>query len=186
MSSKKQIPPAPAFPSLRSAWLHLQKAGFKISNGKIYKDKASGAIPVQADGSVLESDIRDYAATLERKTANIDNLNDVQVRKAEKDVTFKDIKIKKMQFEYDRLKGKYIPRSDFEAEMAARAGIFDSGFRLLFNRKAREWIALCGGKVEKTAEFISALNQALDEQLTNYATLSVFQVLFTDKKEKEE
>lgn len=178
MTNNKNIP---SFPSLRAVVKHLDDAGFQVSKSKISRDKKKNLIRVNDDGTVFETEVRAYAALLDRKEGSIEDLSDVHARKAAKELESLNWKIKKQQFELDREVGKYIPRKDFEAELAARAAIFDMGFRHVFNVQAREWIALVGGKPEKTSDFLAALNRVLDEQLNSYATTRTFQVMFSDE-----
>ena len=168
------------FPSLLAAMENLASAGYKISKSKIYRDKDKNFIRVNTDGTVPETEVRAYAATLERKGGSIDDLNDIHNRKTGKEIERLEEQIRKLRFDREKEQGKFIPRGEFESELAARAAVFDSGFRHAFNVKAREWIALVGGKPEKAADFLLALNQALDEQLTSYATTRTFQVMFED------
>lgn len=172
----------PSFKSLLQVYQHLKNAGYKIGKSKLYEDAKKGAIRVNPDNSVLETEVRAYAGTLARVEGDIQDLNDVHNRKAAKDVELTDIKIQRAQFELDKELGKYIPRVDFEAELAARAVIFEAGFRHLFNVRAREWIAIVGGKVDKTADLLHALNTSLDEQLNSYAGTQTFQVLFEEER----
>lgn len=160
---------------------HLYDAGYKISDSKIYRDKKAGLLKVNSNGTVDEAEVRAYAAGLHRREGNIDDLSDLQHRKSDKELKILEIKEKKMTFELGRDMGKYIPRNEFEAELAARAVVLESGFRHFFSVKAREMIAIVGGKVEKTADFLQALNDGLDEQLNQYASTDVFQVLFDEE-----
>ena len=175
----------PKFESLRAVAKHLDVAGYKTSKSKISRDKQKGLIRVNQDGSVFETEVRAYAALLPRKDASIKDLSDVHARKTAKEVESLNLKVERQQFELEKEKGKYIPRQYFEAELAARAVVFDSGFRHMFQVKIREWIALVGGKPEKAADFLLALNQALDEQLTSYATTRTFHVLFEANEEND-
>ena len=168
------------FASLFAVVDHLSSAGFKISKSKIYRDKDKNRIKINQDGTVPETEVRAYAATLERKEGDIGDLNDIHTRKTAKEIERLDEQVKKIKFENAKEQGKYIPRVDFEAELAARAGVFDTGFRHAFDMHVREWIALVGGKPEKSADFLLALNRVLDEQLNNYATTRTFQVIFTE------
>ena len=65
------------FSSLREAVRHLQAAGYKISKSKISRDKGKNLIKVNGDGTVPETEVRAYAATLERTAGSIDDLNAV-------------------------------------------------------------------------------------------------------------
>lgn len=166
----------PAFKNRRSVYLHLKEAGYEVSRGKVYGDFDKGLIRMQMDGTVLEVDVRRYA-----QNHLSDILKDIQSVKSRKEVEKLDEQIAKLRFEREKEMGKYIQRKDFEAELAARAAVFDSGFRHLYNTKAREWIGLVGGKPEKSADFLQALNQSLDEQLNTYATTQTFQVMFSEE-----
>jgi hypothetical protein len=168
------------FSSLREVVRHLQQTGYKVSQSKISRDKIKNLIKVNSDGTVPETEVRAYTATLTRVEGNIDDLNDIHAKKTSREVDRLDEQIAKLKFERKKEEGKYIPKADFEAELAARAAVFDTGFRHAFNIHAREWIALVGGKPEKSADFLQSLNKILDEQLNNYATTKIFQVIFTE------
>ena len=172
----------PSFSNRRSVLLHLQKAGYQISRSKLYEDFKKGLIRKQVDKTVLESEVRAYiiAGNLKRVDGSLEDLSDLQTQKSKEELKKLKEQVAKLQFEREKDQGKYIPRNEFESELAARAVVFDSGFRHAFNVKAREWIALVGGKPEKSADFLQALNEMLDEQLTSYATTRTFHVLFID------
>lgn len=170
----------PVFKSTLQVLEHLRAAGFKVSDSKIYRDKKTGLLNVNPDGTVDEADVRAYAATLQRIGGNIDDMSDLSAQKTDKEIKILKIKEKRMQFELEREMGQYIPRKDFEAELAARGVVIEAGFRHFFSIKAREMIALVGGKVEKTADLLLMLNNGLDEQLNQYASTDVFQVLFDE------
>ena len=171
----------PSFKSLHQVLQHLKTAGYKIGKSKLYEDAQKGAIRTSPDGSVLETEVRAYAGTLARVDGDIQDLNDVHNRKAAKDVELTDIKIRRAQLDLDKELGKYILRKDLEQELAARAMIFENGFRHLFATQAAEWIAMVAGKPDKLPDFMRELNQALDSQLSAYATTRTFQVLILDE-----
>lgn len=181
-----QVVSLPTFPSRRSVFFHLVSAGYKISIAKVYRDFKKGLIRKEMDGTVLETEVRAYAANLERIDGSIKDLSDLQAQKSREELRKLREQVAKLRFEREKDHGKYIPRQDFEAELAARAVVFDSGFRYLFQVKAREWISLVGGKPEKTADFLAALNQALDDQLTTYATTKSYHVTFVSDKPSNE
>jgi len=171
----------PSFKSLHQVLQHLKDAGYKIGKSKLYEDAKKGAIRINPDNTVLETEVRAYAGTLARVDGDIQDLNDIHNRKAAKDVELTGIKIQRAQLELDKELGKYIPRNDFEQELAARAMIFENGFRNLFATQAAEWIALVAGKPGKLPDFMRVLNQALDGQLSSFATTRTFQVIVLDE-----
>jgi len=172
----------PVFSSLREVVRHLTQAGYKVSKSKISRDKKKNAIRVEPDGTILESEVRVYAGTLERARGDIKDLSDIHAQKTAKEVESIELKIAKQQFDLEKETGRYILRRDFEAELASRAVVFDAGFRHMFNMKVREWIALVGGKSEKSSDLLDKLNQALDEQLNSYASLKTYHVIFSNEE----
>jgi hypothetical protein len=180
-------PVGPTFPSLLDACEHLKKTGYRISKSKLYRDRDKNYFKVNADGTVPEAEIRAYAAEhLPKSRASLQDLDDIHAVKTRREVERLEKQNEKLQFELDRERGRYIPRLDFESELAARAAVLESGFRNLFNVRVREWIALVNGKPDRSADFLSALNQGLDEQLNIYATTKVFQVIFEDRDDDPE
>jgi len=172
----------PSFPSMRAVVKHLDQVGFKVSKSKLSRDKTKNLIRVNPDGSVPESEVRAYAATLERKDGTIDDLNDIHARKTEREVKSLDLKIEKQEFELGKEKGQYIPRRDFEAELAARAVILETGLKHLYTTRVGEWIALVVGKPEKAPDLLQALYHSLEEELSGYATTRIFQVMFLEDR----
>jgi len=173
------------FSSLLQVMEYLIGKGYKVSKSKIYRDAENGKIVVASDAagnkSVTALAAWEYAEKhLEKTGANKKDLKDLQARKLMNAIRNQDMEFEKKRFELDRDRGKYVPRSDLEAELAARAVIFDSMWRHLFNTRVRTWIALVNGKAEKAADLLAALNEALDQLLNEYATTKQFQVLFEE------
>lgn len=169
------------FKSQREIVRYLDRLGFKISKSKLSRDKKRGLIKVNEDGTISKGQIIEYSASLERKGADEAPPAELQAKKTAREIDILELRADRIQFEMARDKKKYIPRKDFDAELAARAVVLESGLRHFFSVKVREMIALVGGKVEKTADFLQALNDGLDEQLNQYASTDVFQVLFDEE-----
>jgi hypothetical protein len=168
------------FGSTRQVLQHLDSAGYKISDSKIYRDKQAGLLRVNSDGSVDEAEVRAYASTLQRRGGNIDDLSDIHQRKADKEVSLLELKEKKLRFELDKDMGRYIPRGDFELELAARAVIFGTGLKHRVRSKITEWVALVAGKSEKGADLMECIEAEIEAELSEYATTQTFQVMFLE------
>ena len=177
--------PGPSFVSLHAVVDHLKGAGYRISKSKIYRDKDKGTIRVNPDGTVLETEVRAYAATLDRLVADIGDLTDIHAIKTQRDVELREEQIKKLRLQRKVEEGKYIPRKDFEAELSSRAVVLDSGLRHMVQMKAAEWVALSCGKTEKIPELILAVNQELDRLMNGYASIESYHVMFHGDGEVE-
>lgn len=184
LSSPEDCGTAPSFPSLLKVLEHLTRSGFRISKSKLYRDRDKSLIRVNPDGSVLESEVRAYAASsLERVAGNIDDMSDIQVRKALKDMEFREEQILKIRQAREVNEGKFIPRRDFEAELASRAVVMEVGFRQHYRLNVGRWIALVGGKREKSAELLDELTRGLEAQLSSYSNMDTFLVMYEGEKE---
>ncbi|EMS79185.1 hypothetical protein [Desulfotignum phosphitoxidans] len=175
-------PAGQAFPSLLDACEHLKKVGYRISKSKIYRDRDKNFFKVNPDGSVPEAELRAYAAEhLPKSRASLNDLDDIHAVKTAREVERLEKQNEKLQFEMDRERGKYLPRRDFEAELAARAVILETSLKHLFNTRVGEWIALVGGHPNKSPDLLQVLHNSLEEELSNYASTQTFQVIFTEE-----
>ena len=159
---------------------HLTAAGFKVSKSKIYRDQGKGMIRVNPDGTVPETEVRAYAATLERVAGDISDLSDLHAKKTAREVESLEIKIAKQKYELEKDQGKYIPRQDFELELAARAAILGNGLTHRVRSKVSEWVALVGGKPEKSTDLLESMETEIELELSEYATTKTFHVLFLE------
>lgn len=175
MTDDKYIP---KFKSLRKAVAALYDAGYEISRSKMSRDKKSGIIDFNKDGTVDENEIEKYSRLLKRREASLGDSKENQSKKTDWEIKNLKVKHEKQQFELEKLKGKYIEKALFEAELASRAAIFETGLKHSFSAKVQDLIAIVGGKSEKSPDFLEALNSFLDEELNNYATTKRFHVVF--------
>lgn len=175
------------FTSLLQVKDYLIEQGYKVSKSKIYRDAENGKITAESDAagnkSVSALAAWEYAEKhLEKTGVNKGDLKNLQATKLMQAIKIQEIDARRKTFDLEKEQGKYIPKAEFEAELAARASVLDSGFRNMFNIRVREWIALVNGTPERAPDFLAALNQALDEQLNTYATTRTFMVLFEDSE----
>lgn len=162
----------PRFENRRQVFLYLKKNGYQVSEAKLYRDFDNKKIRMETDGSVLDVQVSNYIQ--KHLNSTIEGLQDI---KNKKEIEKLDEQIAKLRFEREKELGKHIPRKDVELELAARAMVLENGFRHLFTLRAHEWIGMVGGRPEKLPDFLRALNIALDEQLSSYATTKSFKVL---------
>lgn len=178
----------PTFKSLLEVCNHLERTGYRISKSKLYRDRDKGMIRVNPDGTVPETEVRAYASTLERIGGNIDDMSDIQARKIMKELELRDEQVKKLKFQREVEEGKYMPRREFEAELASRAVVLDSGLRHMAQMHVAEWVAMVQGKSGMIPDLIQAMNSEIDRMMNEYATMEHFQVMFqleTDEETEE-
>lgn len=171
----------PTFDNLLRVKEHLNRLGYKVGKSKIYKDRKAGMIRVEADGTVTESAVKTYIrkANLEKpaeKTA--DTGPSVLNQKAEKELQKLEEQIEDLRFKREVARGEYIPRTDFEMELATRAAVLDTGLRHLVHANLADWVALMDGDPKKIPVLLEQINSDLDEKFNEFATMEMFHVIF--------
>lgn len=164
------------FKNVKAVLDFLKSSGFKIQKSKIYEDAREGLLRVQENKSVFGVDAKLYSVTLKREDADSEPA-ELAAEKLRKESLKLDLQNEKLQFELDRLAGKYMPKADFERELAARGAVLDNGLRRKFAVTAQDFIALVGGRLNKTPDIIDFFNRILDEQMNVFATTETFQVM---------
>ena len=175
----------PAFDNLLRAKEHLNRLGYKVGKSKIYKDRKDGLIKIEADGTVKEASVKAYIrkANLENLTekAEADQGPSVLVRKAERELEKLGEQIEDLRFKRSVAQGDYIPRTDFEMELAARAAVLDTGLRHLVHSSLGAWVNMMEGDPKKIPILLQRINDDLDEKFNEFATMKMFHVIFTDE-----
>jgi len=165
-----------SFDSLLAVVSHLESAGYKISKSKIYVDRDRGAIRVNPDGTVPETEVRAYAATLKRINADIQDLNDIHAVKAQREVERLDEQIKKMKFEMEREKGKYVERTEVDLRMVGLLTVMDTNVRQLLDMLMADVCHMLGGDVRKLNQAKDFLEGKMDEMLNQMTRTDAFSV----------
>ena len=168
------------FANTKRVYEFLIAQGWKVSQRAVYNHVKDGKLR-KKDGIFTSRAVSKYAKTfLNRKDSG--QTLPVEHEQLQRDKLTQEIRRLTIQVERDEHKlgveqGRYLPREDFELELAARASVFDAGFRYFFQSMAAEMITLVGGNMKKIPEFIAMLNTKLDEQLNEYATTKEYQVM---------
>lgn len=166
------------FSSLRKATEALYNAGYEVSKSKMSRDKKNGLIDFNSDGSVDQKEVEKYSRLLKKREAALEDNHEKAAVKSDWEIKNLQIQHEKRVFELEKDMGKYIERAMFEAELAARAAILETGLKHYFSSKIQELVTLVGGKPEKSPEFMQRLNALVDEELSRYATTKNFHVVF--------
>lgn len=160
---------------------YLKQQQIKVGKSKLYKDADSGRLRVQADGSVLLSDVELYMRaylTPKQKTSVTADIEELQKEKLELESKKLKEQIAKLEWDREKEAGKYLLRSDFEMELAARAAVLQVTLQQMAESKAYEWIAVCKGDHTKTNDLSAMITAEIAAALDSYASTSSFQVVF--------
>jgi hypothetical protein len=171
---------------------YLQDLGYSVKKSKLYDDCRSGLLRLQPDKSILESAVKDYirhpdSGLVKAAEAGETKASEDLARENLKlDVEHKRVRNEEARFKFDREKGRYLPREDFEMELSSRAAVLDSGLRHAVTVNVAELIEMVGGRQDKRDGFLQAFQELLDAQLNRFASTRTFQVMFLEPEESEE
>lgn len=165
----------------------LQRRGYKIGKSKFYNDVKNGLLRIQPDGSVLKSDLDSYIKRSGLVQPDMDRdaeeAEQLYRQKLQKEVEKLDWENKRRQFEYEKELGRYIPRSDFEAEMAARVAAHEARLRNMIRERAMEWIWTVNGDPQRAQDLMEQMGQDLNDLFNELARMDQFQVVFVSDEE---
>jgi len=169
---------------------YLKRRGYKLGKSKFYQDCKNGLLKLQSDGSILWSDLDAYIKRAGLTQPDLDKSAEeseqLYRQKLEKEVERLEWENRKRQFEYEREVGKYIPRQDFEAEIAARVAAHEARLRNLIRERALEWIWTVNGDPQRVNDLIEQVNQDVNDLFNDLARMDQFQVVFVGDEEGTE
>ena len=162
-------------------------AGYQVSKSKLYRDKDSGKIRVEADGSVLETEVRLYALThLNRDVATLKDPVESQAQKVELEKEKLKEQIAKLKFSREREQGLYVPREEVDKRMVAIMTAMDQCIRQAIDLNMTDLIRKVEGDVLKANEAVFFLEEKINEALHQLSRTDQFSVQFTNLDEPEE
>lgn len=106
------------------------------------------------------------------------SLSQLQEQKLQKEIQKLDWENKRKELEYEKEMGKYIPRDQFDLEVASRAAVFDSVIKSKIKDNALHLIWIVDGDPQKKDELQRELLDIIDLGLNELARMDSFQVIF--------
>jgi hypothetical protein len=174
----------PSLPNKYAVFEILKAEKMKVGKSKLYKDAEKGLLRVQPDGSVLLSDVELYTRaylTPKQKAGNDADIEQLQKEKLELESKKLEEQIAKLVWDREKEAGRYLLRSDFEMELAARAAVLETSLRQMASTKAYDWIAVCKGEHSKAGDMAAMVTAEIGAVLDEYASAERFQVIFVEK-----
>jgi hypothetical protein len=164
---------AESLPHLADVLAWLRGAGWRATKTSVYRHQREGKLRPAADGSYPVRAVERYAqAWLKRQETGKrlqEDQDELQRRKLTLEIKNQEIELERKRFAHERELGRYIPREEFDLELAGRAGILYLGVKRWLQSRAAEWIAIAGGCSDRTAELSAALLAGWEEHINTYA-----------------
>ena len=175
---EQYMPEIRTFPNRLAVTKWLQDNGWKVSKSTVYNRIGKAKLLSREDGLFYLKDVKKYASVFLKRKDTGKRLqgeqDDLQRRKTGLEVEKLEVEIARAKHKQKVEEGLYIPRDQFEIELASRATVLDAGIAHFFQSDAATWINLVGGDQRKLPELISVLIAAKDEFLNQYARAREF------------
>jgi hypothetical protein len=182
----------PVFENRVEVLNHLKRKGYAVQKSKLYADSKKGLLKLQDDKTILESDVKAYvrrsglvkpsdlaAADPTKDDALILKRREMEIKKLEEQVA-------ELEFKREVSQGLYILKTDFELEIAARIAVFDANLRHFFQSRISDWVSQAEGNLKKIPVLLESINQHLDEQFNEFASMKTFQVIIVENENSAE
>ena len=174
-AAKKEEKPEiePCFNNRNEVLKHLQALGYKVSKTKIYQDEKKGILRMNTDGKIPHSAVRAYVDD-PRSGLGIgvyesdEKVKDITLKIKEKEFEKLCEQVSMARFQRERAEGLHIKISEYEAEIASRAAVFEAMLRQSNEAVADRIIIAAGIKQSNRQLLIDMLNEALMDALAAY------------------
>jgi hypothetical protein len=174
-AEKKEEKPEiePCFNNRNEVLKHLQALGYKVSKTKIYQDEKKGILRMNTDGKIPHSAVRAYVDD-PRSGLGIgvyesdEKVKDITLKIKEKEFEKLCEQVSMARFQRERAEGLHIKISEYEAEIASRAAVFEAMLRQSNEAVADRIIIATGIKQAHRQLLIDLLNEALMDALAAY------------------
>ncbi len=179
----------------------LNDTGYKISAGKLSQDShrppSQGGLHVEKDGTIRRSSVEAWLAhprgggkISARKglaeEADQEEIDDLQAEKLRREVSILRTKDKRERLSFEREQGRWLPRDDFQMELAGRAGVLDVRLAYHFNLEADRLIEMVHGDQGYRGMLIQALVEMKNKALAEFCSTSSYQVMMVGDNEQED
>lgn len=151
---------------------YLEQNGRVAKKTKLYTDIKKGLLKKTGESFAVH-DVDLYMMSLPMATTPkeaFDAAAERQRRKEEADIRKAEAQAASEEFNLAIKQGEYVPRSEVDVALAARAMTLSSGLRSAFESKALDYIELVHGDPKTAASLIDALAGTLDQALNEFST----------------
>jgi len=162
---------------------HLKSEGYKVSRAKIYEAVSKGFLRCNLDGTVPFSAVQAYISDpLNGLAVESDQgLKDLATQKLEKELEKLTEQVDMLRFARERQQGLHITISEYEAEIASRAALFETMLRQSNEAVVDRLIMKAGVRQSKRQMLIEMLNEALMDALAAYVAQDEIIGVVTDE-----
>lgn len=143
----------------RAAVEFLKNSGWKIEKSKFNSDVKTGKVSRNAEGHYEEVSLLAYAPVHLQPLSSVEDraANEATLQRLTAEADLKAIMAKRQRILLEKDQGKFIPKSEYEAALAARAQFFKNSLENFCYDVAADLIMAAGGNesnLEKVQRFL--------------------------------
>jgi hypothetical protein len=170
-----------SFKSQESVLEYLKNAGWKVSKSNLNRHCKEKLLRPSEDGTYSQRAVERYAKTWLKQIATGQKVNErldrLQEERLEKELKAANLKLDREQFELDVRRGRFIPRDDVEMMIVGRAVAFMAHLNHMVQSGVPDWIDLVGGDQGRAPELVSAISEAIEQRMGDFAADVEFDVI---------
>lgn len=171
------------FRDYRAVLAYAEECGRKVKRSKLYNDITAGRLKKQPDGSFRQRDVDRYFASLPMAgTSDVvaEKAADRQRRREEHEIRRLKAVADREEFDLAVKKGRYVPRDEVHAGLAARAVTLSAGLKTAFEAKSLDIVGIVEGNPKKAPRLVEFIESLLDEAFNEYSREMEFEVELID------
>lgn len=173
------------FKNIKAVADFLIAQGWKITQRSVYNHAKAGLLGKKKNGVYTLRQVntycRDWLKTQDAHETEQDEDLNRKLKKNESDLKEEQAKLARLKRE--EAEGKLVKKDDVMLQLAARAAVFENGFKGFVRSEAGRIIKAMDGDPLKTADFIEIMYEGIDQELNSYARPVVFEVDFNEVEE---
>jgi len=157
---------------------------YQVTERSVYNHAKKGYLGKKKNGVYTLTQVNKYARdwlTQKDAYANTqeEELNRIRIKI---DMALKQEQLKAIKFKNEVEQGKYIPREDWERQLAGRAIVLETGIKGAFTAQVGEVVETAGGQTENTGKVLTCLFEIFDDALNQFATPMEFEIEFGEEE----
>ena len=160
----------------------LDENGWSISRSQFYAHCKEGLLRVRkSDGKFTLKAVKKYASihVVKSETGQKESEREEKIRDLKLEISLKreQVGLAREQFDLDAKQKKFVPRSEFELAIVARAVAFMAHLNHTVQQNVPDWIAMVDGDQARSPELVEAIVRKIEQRMGDFAIDAEFDVM---------
>ncbi|MDR2891613.1 MAG: hypothetical protein LBV80_00780 [Deltaproteobacteria bacterium] len=159
-----------------------EEKGRQIQKTKLYDDAKIGLLRKEGR-KYRRIDVDKYAASLPLSSTPDGRVAEAEAllrRREEAETRIQEARARTAERKDSIMAGQYVPRTDVDQELAARAATLNQGLKSKIEAAALDLVTKVGGKPKRARTLVQEMEKLIDDACSEYAKLIEFEVTLYD------